>query len=175
MLSLLRAHNLGGYGFGGGYEEGMSSDTGFEIGKQIELRYSLVPHAGDWRQAGTYRDGMEFNNPLVVKKATVHEGVLPARWGLVEISKPNAVLSALKPARDGSTILRVFETTGVATPAVHLKLLRTVVKAEEVNLMEDSLHDMAVAGDAFEFDLKPFEIKTFKVRFESVKKDKTQG
>ena len=31
MVSLLRPHTLGAYGFGGGYEPGMSSDTGFQL------------------------------------------------------------------------------------------------------------------------------------------------
>lgn len=164
MLSLLRAHNLGGYGFGGGYEQGMSSDTGFQIGKQLTLNYALVPHAGDWRQAGVYRDGIEFNNPLVVRKATPHEGTLPAQWGLVEISQPNAVLSALKPGADGTMILRVFEATGVATPGVAVTLHGAVGKVEEVNLMEDPGRAVTVGDNRFTFDLKPFEIKTFRVQ-----------
>ncbi|MEO6437507.1 MAG: glycoside hydrolase family 38 C-terminal domain-containing protein [Tepidisphaeraceae bacterium] len=168
MLSLLRAHNLGGYGFGGGLEPGMSSDTGFMIGREMNLHYALVPHAGDWRQAGVYRDGMEFNHPLVVRKAANHPGALPNRWGLLEISHPNAVLSALKPGRDGTMIVRVFEATGVATPGVKLKLNGLLSKAEEVNLMEDPLRDLPVANNGFMFDLKPFEIKTFKLQLRSL-------
>ena len=49
MVSLLRAHTLGAYGFGGGYEPGMSSESGFQLGKERTMRYALVPHAGDWR------------------------------------------------------------------------------------------------------------------------------
>ncbi len=48
MVSLLRAHTLGAYGFGGGYEPGMSSDTGFQLGQERTMRYALVPHEGDW-------------------------------------------------------------------------------------------------------------------------------
>ena len=128
MLSLLRAHNLGGYGLGGGYELGMSSESGFQIGKRLELRYALVPHAGGWREAGIYRDAMEFTNPLVVRKAATHEGPLPPRWGLVEISKPGVSSPALKPGREGSMVLRVFETTGTATPAVVIKFQAKVTR-----------------------------------------------
>jgi len=39
------------YGFQGGYEPGMSSDSGLELGKELTFDYALVPHTGDWRQA----------------------------------------------------------------------------------------------------------------------------
>ena len=39
MVSLLRAHTLGAYGFGGGYEPGMSSDSGFQLGQERIMRY----------------------------------------------------------------------------------------------------------------------------------------
>ena len=38
MLSLLRSHNLGAYGFGGGSEPGMSSETGFELGQTAIMK-----------------------------------------------------------------------------------------------------------------------------------------
>ena len=97
MISLLRSHNLGAYGFGGGYEPGMSSESGFQIGQERTLRYALVPHAGDWREAGVFRDGLEFNHPLLCRAVLPHAGTLPARWGLLEVSNPNVVVSALKP------------------------------------------------------------------------------
>ena len=101
MISLLRSHNLGAYGFGGGYEPGMSSESGFQLGQERTMRYALVPHAGDWREAGVFRDGLEFNHPLLCRKVLPHAGTLPARWGLLEVSSPNVVVSALKPGRDG--------------------------------------------------------------------------
>src|SRR5262249_31837944 len=84
MISLLRSHNLGAYGFGGGYEPGMSSESGFELGRPIVFQYALMPHAGDWRGAAVYRTGFEFNRPLLVRKVGVHPGSLPARWSALE-------------------------------------------------------------------------------------------
>ena len=97
MISLLRAHTLGAYGFGGGYEPGMSSETGFQLGQERVVRYAMVPHSGDWRKAGVFRDGLEFNHPLICRKVLPHAGPLPNRWGLLEISDPNVVVSSLKP------------------------------------------------------------------------------
>ena len=75
----MRSTRLVSYPFYGGYEPGVSSDTGLELGKQMEFHYALVPHTGDWRQAEIYREGMEFNHPLVVRKVARHSGTLPKR------------------------------------------------------------------------------------------------
>lgn len=168
MLSLLRAHNLGAYGFGGGYEPGMSSETGFELGQERTLSYALVPHSGDWHEAGIYRDGIEFNNPLIVRKTTGHGGTLPARWGLINISHANVVLSAVQPGHDDSVLLRVYEAAGSASRDVKLKLHGHVAEAAEVNLMQDPIRELAAADDTLHFDLHPFEIKTFKLRLKSL-------
>ena len=166
LLSLMRSHNLGAYGFGGGYEPGMGSDTGFEIGKQLTFRYALVPHAGDWRAAEVYRAGLEFNHPFLVRKVAPHAGLLPGRWGLLEVSPSNVVLTALKPGPGNSTILRVYEAAGQATSAVKIRLRARVTAANESNLLEDSGPKLKVQSDTVQFDLHPFEIKTIKLRLD---------
>jgi alpha-mannosidase len=162
MLSLARSTRIQAYGYGGGYEPGMSSDTGFEVGKELSFDYALVPHTGDWREAGVYRDGLEFNHPLLAHTAAVHAGVLPPRWGLLQVTPHNVVTSALKPGPDGTAVLRVYEATGAPTRA-SLQLSAPVTAAEEVNLMEDPGSKLAVADNALEFDLRAFEIKTIKL------------
>ena len=172
MLSLMRAHNLGAYGFGGGYEPGMSSETGFELGQRRSFHYALVPHAGDWRQAAVYRAGLEFNHPLLVRKAAAHAGTLPNRWGLLEISAPNVVLTALKPGPDQSTVLRVYEAAGQAAPGVKIRLHARIAAAHEANLLEDSGRKLKVQNDSLQFDLHPFEIKTIKIQLNGASKSR---
>ena len=164
MLSLMRATRIVAYGFSGGYEEGMSSDTGFELDKELTFRYALVPHEGDWREAEVYRQGMGLNHPLIVRKSAPHSGVLAKRWGLLRVSHPNCVVSALKPGRDGTTTLRVYEATGRATPDVAIKLEAGLASANEANLMEDPGPKLEVADNTLSFDLAPFEIKTFQLQ-----------
>ena len=114
-----------------------------------------------------YRAGLEFNHPLVVRKAARHAGILPARWGLLEISAPNVVLTALKPGRNGSTILRVYEAAGTATAGVTLKLRADVTAAHDANLLEEPSRAHETTQDAVTFDLGPFEIKTLQVYLKS--------
>ena len=164
MLSLLRSHTLGAYGFGGGYEPGMSSDSGLQLGEERTLDYSLFPHEGDWRQAGVHRAGLEFNNLLVCRKIAPHAGSLPRCWGFLEVSHPDAVVSALKPGAAGTTVVRIYEATGRAISKVKVKLAATVAWACECNLTEDPGGKLKTADDTLEFDLGPFEIKTFKLQ-----------
>ena len=162
-LSLFRSAAITAYGYGGGYEPGVSSDTGLELGRTLTLDYSLVPHAGDWRQANVYRAGWEINNPLLVRKVTAHEGSLPLRWGWLDVSQPNVIVSALKPGPGGSVILRVYEASGRPSPGVRIKLYAQLSSAQESDLMEDTGRELKIEQNSFQFDLHPFEIKTFRL------------
>ena len=163
MLSLLRSTRITAYGYQGGYEPGMTADAGLELGKERVFDYALVPHQGDWRQAAAFRHGLEFNHPLLVRKVLPHAGPLPKRWGLLEISQPSVVLSALVPGPGASIILRVYEATGKPASGVTVRLSVPVAAAREVNLMEDPVRNLDIAGDALTFDLRAFEIKTFRI------------
>jgi alpha-mannosidase len=164
MVSLMRSHNLGQYGFGGGYEPGMSSESGFEVGQARSMRYALMPHNGDWRDAGVHRAGLEFNHPLLARKATTHDG-RPGRSGLIDVSKRDVVVSSLKSGRDGGVYLRVYEATGRKAEGVRVRVKPTLQAASEASLLEGEQGAIPVNNDAVTFDLAPFEIKTFRLRW----------
>jgi alpha-mannosidase len=163
MLSLMRSTRIQNYGVGGGFEN-QSSDSGLELGKELTFHYALAPHSGDWRQARVARSGLEFNNPLIVRKSSNHSGRLPNRWGLLEVSEPNVLLSALKPGKAGTTILRVYETGGKAVSDVAIKVHAKILAAHEANLMEDAGAKLKFAHDSFRLSLHPFEIKTCELK-----------
>ncbi len=162
MVSLLRSHTLGAYGFGGGYEPGMSSESGLQLDQERTMRYALVPHAGDWRAARVFRDGLEFNHPLICRKEGAHPGDMPGRWGLIEVSNPDVVVSALQPTRDGALAVRVYEAAGRHAAGVAVKFNRRIRSARETNLLNDPGVELSVQDDAVRLDLHPFQIKTIK-------------
>jgi alpha-mannosidase len=163
MLSLLRSTRVDVY-WG---VEGEKSNTGLELGKELTFQYALAPHRGDWRSWGVFKTGLEFNNPLLVRKMASHAGTLPKSWGLLEVYPANVVQSALKPSKDGATVIRVYEATGQATTGVTIQWHAKVLSANEANLMEDSGAKLKLSRDTLQFDLHPFEIKTFKVRLKN--------
>ncbi len=164
MLSLMRSHNLGAYGFIGGYEPGMSSDTGFQLGKRFKLHYGIMSHSGDWREARVWRDGLEFNRPLICRTAAVRDGRLPSRWGLLEISHPDVVISACRPCKDGAIVLRVYEAAGQAAAGVQIHMHASIADAQETDLLEKDGKSFSVENQTLHFDIAAFEIKTFKLR-----------
>jgi alpha-mannosidase len=167
ILSLMRAHSIGGYGFGGGFEPGMTSETGYEIGHSLTFRYALVPHAGDWRGAAIYRSGLEFNQPLLVFKSVTHGGTLPPTWGWLNISHPNVVLTACKPGPGKTTVVRFYEASGVAASGVTIKFNADVKTVREANLLDQPGRTLPVRQNVVRFNLHPFEIKTLLVQFAS--------
>jgi len=161
MLSLLRCTSIVAYGYGGGYEPGMGSDSGQELGQELTFDYALLPHAGDWRQAAVYREGQAFNHPLIAVTAAPHTGVLPQRWGALTILPDNVVLSACKVGEQGHLVLRVYEAAGTAVDQVTITCAGTLHAVAEFNLLEDHLANLEATDDRFHFALRPFEIKTF--------------
>jgi alpha-mannosidase len=166
MLSLMRSARIQAYAYHGGYEPGVSSDSGLEVGKQFTFHYALVPHTGDWREAGIARAGHEFNHPLIASTAGVHAGPLPKRWGLIEVSNADVLATVLKPASDGSAVLRIYESSGKAAPGVRIKLSGKIISAEESNLIEDAGRKLQAVSDMLQVNLGPYEIKTFKLQLQ---------
>ena len=166
----MRSAKLLRYPTVGGFDPTVSSDTGLELGKQLRFQYSLVPHSGGWQDARTFRDGLELNHPLVVRKAAPHVGTLGKSWSLLDVSNPNLVISTLKPGRDGGLILRLYEATGAAASNVRIKLSPGLTSVSEINLMEDELRSIPVQGDRFQFDARGYEIKTFKLNIKPMAK-----
>ena len=164
MLSLLRSARISAYPFFGGYEPGVSSDLGLELGVTRAFDYALVAHEGDWRAAKVYEAGWEFNNPLLVRKVAVHAGSLPKRWGLLEVSQHDVVVSALKPGPEGRVVLRVYEAAGRPSSGAKIRLNAAIASVREVSLLEDGGSELKVVNDTFQFNLGPYEIKTFSLK-----------
>ena len=168
MVSLMRSTRLISYRYVGGFEPGVGSDTGLGIGRRFTLDYAIAPHTGEWRSATPWRTGQEFNNPLIVRTAAPHSGTLPSRWGMLEASQDNVVISAWKPGRDGAAVVRVYEASGNASKAVRLTFHTEISQARESNLIEDRGNDVRAERNGFTFDLRPFEIRTFTVMLKPV-------
>jgi len=137
----------------------MSPDATADIGVH-RLRYALYPHAGDWRQANTVCEAHCFNRPFVWTNGTTGEIL---RRPLVSLDPANVVIDTLKPAEDGKGfVVRLYESTGSATRA-RLAFGFPVRNVSLSNTLEDRLAALAVANNACQFDVRPFQIVTLRV------------
>ena len=93
----------------------------------------LVPHAGDWRDAGVVRLAAELNGPPFALIETYNEGDLPQRASFASDGGGDVVMTVLKGAedRDGALVVRAFETAGrPARARIELPLVDGAIEAE---------------------------------------------
>ena len=129
-----------------------------------ELAYSLFPHAGTWREAGTVRRGYELNNPLIPRIAMAHAGKMGPVHSFIQAEPGNVVVSTLKKEKgyyNRSLILRLYESSGRKTEAS--VTFPWSVTAMETDLMENPSKEVQVSGNRISLSFKPFEIKTLKI------------
>ncbi|MDQ3813736.1 MAG: glycosyl hydrolase-related protein, partial [Armatimonadota bacterium] len=126
-----------------------------------EYQFSILPYAGSWIDAEVARYAQELNSPIL---SDLRAGTAQQTVSLFQLEPANVVLSSIKAAEDGSghLIVRVYETAGQATDAV-----LTMPAARQIwscDLQENSAEEIAAPKGELRFALKPFEIKSFRVR-----------
>jgi len=129
-----------------------------------EFVCSLMPHAGSWQEAETVRRGYELNAPLVstVVGAASSDSTAP---GLARVDAANVVIDCIKKAEDSDdVIVRLYESHGSRGP-VRLTFGRRPHAVVECDLMEENDTPIDIDGDTFAFDVRPWDIRTFKVHF----------
>jgi alpha-mannosidase len=106
-----------------------------------DFTYRLLPHAGDWRAAGTVRRAAELNQPAFALIESYHDGDLPSHASFAFDGGGDVVATVVKTAEDGDAfVVRAYESTGRPAHATIRVFERTI--------------------DA---DFGPHEIKTFRV------------
>ncbi len=142
-------------------------DRNADMGRH-EFTYSIYPHAGTWREAGTVRRGYELNYPLLAIAANAHTGALPREHSFVAIEPGNIIVTAIKKAEDDDgLIIRFYESAGRETQ-VTLRVPHGATRAVETNLMEKEERALEISGGTrIQILTRPWEIKTVKVIFAS--------
>ena len=123
--------------------------------------YSLYPHAETWKAAGTVPQAFFLNQPVL----TAAGGTPGESFGLAAVNVPNVVLETVKQAEDGDgVILRMYECENARTPMT-LTWNRPFTRAESCNCLEEADgQPLKVEENRISFTIKPFEIKTIRIR-----------
>jgi alpha-mannosidase len=131
--------------------------------------YSLLPHLGDWREAETVRRAYELNVPvLAIKGDSDREDrqtwvKQKAPVSFVSTDCRHIVVETVKPAEDGDgLIVRLYEAHNQRGPC-SISFATAIRSACECNLLEELIGDVKYAGNRLDFQVRPFEIKTFRV------------
>lgn len=124
-----------------------------------EFAYAIHPHKGGWKEAKTYRTGMEFNHPLIAIKTTRHKGDLPKELSFLSVTPENVIVTAVKKSNE-NVLMRFYETAGEKT-SVKITSFKSIRKAWTTNLLEEKLKELkTAAGKEIIMNVGKFEITT---------------
>ena len=133
-----------------------------------EFTYTLYPHKGAWRDADTFRQAYQLNVPIVTVQQGANDGELPPTHSFLEVDSDNVFVEAVKLAEDSDDVIirlcEYYRQRGKTT----LNFDRKIKSAKECNLMEQNESKVSSKGEELPFNLDPYELKTFKMRFEEL-------
>ena len=139
----------------------LSPDPDADAGHH-RFTYALLPHEGDLTEAGVIEAAACLNRPPLLLAGLSAPVRLP-----VTVEGEAVSSEAIKKAeKDESWIVRVVENLGLGARGV----LHVAIPGANVcttDLLEWNDGPSEPAGDGVRFSLKPFEIRTFKIRFGS--------
>ncbi|MCR5154028.1 MAG: alpha-mannosidase [Lachnospiraceae bacterium] len=123
--------------------------------------YSIYPHMGTWQEAGTEWESFNLNIPAKAVLASPAE----ERSSFMSVDKRNVVLETIKRAEDGDGIIvRLYETENTRSQ-VTVTCKDKLTDVTETNLVEEGCERSAkVDGNTFTFTIKPYEVKTFRIK-----------
>ncbi|MEW5946196.1 MAG: glycosyl hydrolase-related protein [bacterium] len=145
-------------------------------------RFSLTSHRGGWKQAMSWRRGVEPVHPLIPflreeknaplppsRRGAPRETAaapLPAEASFCEVSPDGVVATALKrpESGDASLFVRLCEMLGAETD-VTLRFPCDVRKATRATLLEDDVEELKARGATVTLKTRPYEIANVKIFF----------
>lgn len=128
------------------------------------MKYSIMPHAGDFRTGGTVDAAYELNCPMHSVLVSGGMNILGSEMSFASVDKENVKIEAVKQAEDGKeVIIRVYECFSQRS-TVTMTLAKPLKEAFECDLMEHEEESIASNGNELTFVINPYEIKTFKLK-----------
>ena len=145
---------------GGGYVYQAHQDKGHHV-----FTYSIVGHEGQINLVDANRQAAALNSPLRAFTAPKHKGQLGRTFSFVESGNPNVVVRTMKRAEvSDEYVVRVYELSGQGEQQATLTFASDILQAVEADGTERSLHQAAASGRELRFTIKPFSVKTFKLK-----------
>ena len=137
--------------------------------------YSLVGHAGGLDKAVTIEKAEILNQKLKAFRTDKHRGTLGKEFSFVSSNNRNVIIKALKKAENSDEyVVRVYEIGGEKVQDAVLSFAGEIASAYEADGTEKSIGSAEFSGNGLSVSIKPYSIKTFKVRLKSSGEDAYQ-
>ena len=132
--------------------------------------YSLVGHQGPLNMVDATQQATMLNSPLRAFAAKRHKGGLGREFSFVSSDNPNVMIRTLKRAEvSDEYVVRVYELSGQSEQNARLTFAADITQAVEADGTEKSLHNAAFAGNQLKVAIRPFSVKTYKVKLKTKK------
>lgn len=123
--------------------------------------YALYPHKEMWSAAGTVQEAYKLNQPAYATKGELKN----TGKSFISTDKDNIIIETVKPAENGDgMIVRLYDCENSLTKVTLTFAEGMLESVEECNLMEEKEADIEACGNSFTVSVKPYEIKTYRVR-----------
>lgn len=127
--------------------------------------YALYPHYGSWKAEETVQEAYKLNQRAYVVVGELKE----QESSFVSVDKSNIIIETVKEAEEGDgVIVRLYECENSLTKTT-LTFAKEVEEVIECNLMEEEEEKQIANGQTVTVTVKPYEVKTYKVKFQSNK------
>lgn len=141
---------------------------------QHTFKFSILPHAGDWKDANAFRIGWRQLTPMPIGRMNIcapiapikDSAFLPQSHSLCRVSSDNVIITTVKKADDGDGyIMRLVEITGKLTDLT-LEFGFELDSVWKTDLMERDIEELEFDGNMLKLKITPYEICS--VRFLSM-------
>jgi alpha-mannosidase len=128
-----------------------------------QFTYSLLPHGSDWK-FNTILEAYTLNDPLITYVHPQSSRFQTDMQGpFVQVDQRNVIIETIKAAEDGQgLIIRLFESQRKRCKCV-LTTGFDISEGFRTNLLEDNLHSLETEDNRIKFDIKPYQIITFRL------------
>ena len=128
-----------------------------------ECHYAIMPHAGDWQQAGLYREADQFVLPLETAQAGKGGGGMPKQLSFLEVGPEEITLSAMKKCDErDSMILRLFNPTDDAIEGT-ISCHQDIKEAWITNMNEERREQLTVSGTSINVPFAHKQVITLEI------------
>ncbi len=150
-----------------------------DLGRNV-FSFAIYSHEGDFSNGNTKQAEM-FTRPLLVMQTNARFNYtrFSDEESYLAINNDNALIKCFKGSESNDDkVIRVYETSGKAQKGVKIttfKPIKLMCEATHTEYHGKSITPVSEDGNrSFVFDLKPFEVKTFCIKFDVSHKDKAK-
>jgi len=143
-----------------------NGETRCQLNRPLEYEFALMPLDNDVKYKYMLKEQDIMATELLEKfVCTEKNAPLNPPKSYLSVEGENVVTSVIKCAEDSlenALVVRVFNASAQNSSG-EIKTDEEIKKVESVNLNEEYLKDIPFEANRFEFELTPWQIKTFKI------------